>query len=178
MMQKGFLIDIDHMSDKMVHEVLEMAVANNYPVNSGHNGPRGASGNENDRTAAQYAILRQLGGMVGLGHCGNARRFVEIFREVGPMMGYSHMAIGSDVGGFVPLPAPDSTAFVVYDSAFTRCTTGNRTWDINVDGVAHYGLLPDYLRALDVVGMTAEEKDVFMHSAEDFVRMWEKCEGR
>jgi hypothetical protein len=67
---------------------------------------------------------------------------------------------------------------VVYDSSFTRCKTGNRTWDINVDGVAHYGLLPDYMRAWDAAGMTAQEKKVFMSSAEDFTEMWEKCELR
>lgn len=178
MMQKGFLIDIDHMSEKMANEVLQMALARDYPVNSGHSGPRGTAGNEGGRTPAQYEILRKVGGMVGLGHGNNAREFVETYRQVAKQFGPSHIAIGTDVGGFSPLPAPDSSITITYDATFTRCKTGNRTWDFNTDGVAHYGLWPDYMRGWDAVGMTAGEKAVFMHSAEDFVVMWEKCAGK
>jgi microsomal dipeptidase-like Zn-dependent dipeptidase len=175
MMQKGFLIDIDHMSEKLANEVLQMALTRDYPVNSGHSGPRGNAGNEGGRTPAQYEILRKVGGMVGLGHALNAHEFVETYRAVAQQFGSSHIAIGTDVGGFSPLPAPDSTITITYDANFTRCQTGNRIWDFNVDGVAHYGLWPDYIRAWGAAGMTVAEKDVFMHSAEDFVQMWEKC---
>ncbi|MDB5228849.1 MAG: putative rane protein [Bacteroidota bacterium] len=178
MMQKGFLIDIDHMSEKMTDVVLSMALANDYPVNSGHNGLRGGNGSENGRTVKQYEALKQLGGMIGLGHGSSAGEFVNSYRQVAQIMGNTHMGIGTDAGGFYPLPARDTTAFVTYDSTFTRCKTGNRTWDINTDGVAHYGLMPDYIRSWDVAGMTAPEKKVFMSSAEDFTRMWEKCEAR
>ncbi|MFN8397385.1 MAG: hypothetical protein U0176_22370 [Bacteroidia bacterium] len=83
--------------------------------------------------------------------------------------------MGTDVGGFSPLPPPDSTVKIKYDAQFTPCKTGNRTWDFNVDGVAHYGLWPDYLRAWDAAGMKPEEKAAFMHSAEGFLQMWAKC---
>ena len=178
MMHKGFLIDIDHMSEKMANEVLSMAVANDYPVNSGHNGPRGLAGNENGRTLAQYAQLKQIGGMVGMGHGANASDFVKSYRQVAQIMGYSHLATGTDVGGFSPLPQRDTSVRLVYDSTFTRCHTGNRTWDINKDGVAHYGLWPDYIRSWSAAGMTAKEMHTFMSSAEDFTVMWEKCEER
>lgn len=178
MMKKGFLIDIDHMSEKMANEVLEIALAHDYPVNSGHNAPRGTAGTENGRTTKQYEQLRQLGGMVGLGHGDNAKDFVNTFRKVAQMMGYSHIAIGTDVGGFAPLPAPNPSVTLSYDSTFVRCKTGNRTWDINIDGVAHYGLWPDYIRSWDLVGMTPREKETFMSSAEHFTQMWEKCETK
>ncbi len=178
MMQKGFLIDIDHMSEKMANEVLQMAVTNDYPVNSGHNGLRGESDTENVRTIQQYQLLKQIGGMVGLGHCDSANGFVKSFREVGQIMGFMNMAIGTDVGGFKALPKPDFSVHVEYDSTLSPCKTGNRTWDINIDGVAHYGLLPDYIRSWDEAGMTPKEKSAFMSSAEYFTRMWEKCELR
>ena len=178
MMHKGFLIDIDHMSEKMADEVLELAVTNDYPVNSGHNAPRGSSGTENGRTNKQYVQLKQVGGMVGLGHADNAAEFVSHYRQVGQQMGFSHMGIGTDVGGFAPLPAPDSTLHLTYDIEFTRCKTGNRSWDINTDGVAHYGLWPDYIRLWQAAGLTTEEKLTFMSSAEHFTQMWEKCEQR
>ncbi len=178
MMHKGFLIDIDHMSEKMANEVLAMAVSNNYPVNSGHSGPRLKAGTENGRTLAQYALLKQTGGMVGMGHGDNATDFVNTYRQVAQIMGYTHVAIGTDVGGFSPLPQRDTTVKVVYDTTFTRCKTGNRSWDINTDGVAHYGLWPDYIRSWTFAGMSATEMNTFMNSAEHFTQMWEKCEQR
>ena len=178
MMEKGFLIDIDHMSEKMANEVLDMAVSANYPVNSGHNGPRGNAGNENGRTLKQYAQLKQVGGMVGLGHGANATEFVKTYSQVAKIMGYTHVAWGTDVGGFSALPQRDTSITLTYDSSFTRCKTGNHVWDINTDGVAHYGLWPDYIRTWTLAGMTAQEKQVFMSSAEDFTRMWERCEVR
>ncbi len=178
MMKKGFLIDIDHMSEKMANEVLDMALANDYPVNSGHNGPRGPAGNEAGRTLKQYAQLKQLGGMVGLGHGANASDFVKTYHQVAQIMGYTHMAIGTDVGGFSALPQRDTSVHVVYDATFTRCKTGNRTWDINTDGVAHCGLWPDYIRSWTLAGMTDQEMQVFISSAEQFTQMWEKCEVR
>lgn len=178
MMQKGFLIDIDHMSEKMANAVLDMAIANDYPVNSGHNGPRGPAGTENGRTDQQYQQIARVGGMIGLGHGETADHFVSNFRQVIQITGLRGIGIGTDVNGFFPLPKPNPSIKVTYDSTLTRCTSGKRTWDINTDGVAHYGLLPDYIKSWDVAGMTPEEKSLFMHSAEQFTRMWEKCEQR
>ena len=178
MMYKGFLIDIDHMSEKMATEVLDIALAGDYPVNSGHDGPRGNAGNESGRTIKQYAQLKQLGGMIGTGHGANASDFVKTYHEVAQIMGYSHVAFGTDVGGFSALPQKDASIHLVYDSTFARCKTGNKTWDINTDGVAHYGLLSDYVRSWTLAGMTAQEKNTFMSSAEHFTQMWEKCEAR
>ncbi|HWB62239.1 MAG TPA: membrane dipeptidase [Chitinophagales bacterium] len=178
MMHKGFLIDIDHMSEKMADEVLKMALQNNYPVNSGHNGPRTANGTEFQRTLQQYAQLKQLGGMVGLDHANNATEMVELFHKVAQIMGYAHIAVGTDVGGFSPQPRRDTTIHLVYSASFPACKTGNRTWDINVDGVAHYGLWADYIHSWPLAGLTSREMKTFMSSAEDFTEMWEKCENR
>ncbi len=178
MMKKGFIIDIDHMSEKMANVVLDMALANDYPVNSGHDGPRGSAGNEGGRTLKQYAQLKQLGGMVGLGHGANASDFVKTYHTVAQIMGNTHMAIGTDVGGFSALPQRDTSIHLTYDNTFTRCHTANRTWDINTDGVAHYGLWPDYIRSWTLAGMTTQEMQTFMSSAEQFTEMWEKCEKR
>jgi microsomal dipeptidase-like Zn-dependent dipeptidase len=178
MMKKGFLIDIDHMSEKMANEVLDMAITNDYPVNSGHDGPRGTNSAEGSRTLKQYARLKQLGGMVGLGHGTNATDFAKTFHTVAQIMGYTHMTIGTDVGGFSALPQRDSTVHLVYDNSFVKCKTGNRSWDINTDGVAHYGLWPDYIRCWTLAGMPAQDMQVFMNSAEQFTEMWEKCELR
>jgi microsomal dipeptidase-like Zn-dependent dipeptidase len=61
----------------------------------------------------------------------------------------------------------------------TRCKAGpRRDFDINIDGMAHYGLLPDLLQDLRNVGLTPKDFEPLFRGAEDYVQMWEKCERR
>ena len=57
-----------------------------------------------------------------------------------------------------------------------RTKAGRRDFDINIDGVAHYGMLPDFFQDVKNVGLTDKDLAPFMHSAHDYVKMWEKCE--
>lgn len=178
MMQKGFMIDVDHMSEKMLEEVLKIGLHQNYPLNSGHSGLREPEGTERSLTALQYKKLHRTGGMAAVGHGMLASNFAEEFRKVAPLTGFRNIAIGTDVNGFFPLPMADTSVFLVYDESLPKCTAGNRTWDINSDGFAHYGLFPDFLRTCQLAGMKPREWDALMSSAEDFALMWEKCERR
>lgn len=57
-----------------------------------------------------------------------------------------------------------------------RCTAGPRhDYDFNLDGLAHYGLLPDFLQDLKNLGLTAEDLAPLFHSAEEYVNLWERC---
>ena len=53
-----------------------------------------------------------------------------------------------------------------------------RDYDINLDGMAHYGMLPDFLQDLRNDGLTAEDLAPFFRSAYDYVQMWQTCELR
>ena len=53
-----------------------------------------------------------------------------------------------------------------------------RDYDINLDGMAHYGLLPDFLQDLRNDGLTAEDLAPLFRSAYDYVQMWGTCEER
>jgi len=60
-----------------------------------------------------------------------------------------------------------------------RSTAGSRRdFDINLDGVAHYGMLPDFLQDLRNSGLTAEDLAPLFRSAYDYVQMWETCTRR
>jgi microsomal dipeptidase-like Zn-dependent dipeptidase len=60
-----------------------------------------------------------------------------------------------------------------------RCKAGpRRDFDINIDGMAHYGLLPDMLQDLRNAGLAVEDFAPLFRGAEDYVRTWEKCEKR
>jgi microsomal dipeptidase-like Zn-dependent dipeptidase len=59
-----------------------------------------------------------------------------------------------------------------------RSYAGQRDFDINIDGVAHYGMLPDFIQDLKNVGLTDEDLLPLFRSAEEYIRVWEKCEHR
>jgi microsomal dipeptidase-like Zn-dependent dipeptidase len=191
MMQKGMLIDIDHMSETAADATLDIAINNNYPVNSGHNGFRGITGvsrsiNENGRTNAQVQKIYNLGGMMGIGHGGHSTNFVNCYRYGLTLSGGQSFAIGTDANGFFPLPAPpmqmpsgpfNPLETITYGPSLTKCVTGAKAWDFNAEGMAHYGLLPDFIESCRKVGMTKTEQDAFFSSAERFAQMWEKCDA-
>ena len=57
----------------------------------------------------------------------------------------------------------------------TRCQTGYKQWDINYEGVAHYGMIPDFLQDLHNVGMQPQDLSVLFRSANAFADMWTRC---
>jgi microsomal dipeptidase-like Zn-dependent dipeptidase len=59
----------------------------------------------------------------------------------------------------------------------TRLTAGPlRDFDINLDGMAHYGMLPDFLQDIRNAGLTAEDLVPLFRSAYDYIEMWSTCE--
>jgi microsomal dipeptidase-like Zn-dependent dipeptidase len=64
------------------------------------------------------------------------------------------------------------------NTPLSRSRAGQRDFDINIDGVAHYGMLPDFFQDLKNVGLTAEDLLPLFRSAEDYIQVWETCERR
>jgi hypothetical protein len=54
---------------------------------------------------------------------------------------------------------------------------GSKVFDINTDGFANYGMVPDFLMDLRTVGVTDAQLTPLFRSAEDFLQAWEKIEG-
>jgi microsomal dipeptidase-like Zn-dependent dipeptidase len=54
-------------------------------------------------------------------------------------------------------------------------TMGRRTFDFNVDGFAHYGMLPDLLQDLKNIGLGPRGFDALFSSAEAYLVMWENA---
>jgi microsomal dipeptidase-like Zn-dependent dipeptidase len=60
-----------------------------------------------------------------------------------------------------------------------RYTVGpRRDFDINLDGLAHYGLLPDFLQDMRNQGLDVQDFAPLFRSANDYVGVWAKCEER
>lgn len=52
-------------------------------------------------------------------------------------------------------------------------TVGDRTFDFNVDGLAHVGMLPDLIADWQAQGLTDKELEPLLSSAEGYVDVWE-----
>jgi microsomal dipeptidase-like Zn-dependent dipeptidase len=77
-------------------------------------------------------------------------------------------------------------AMVGPNAPLIRARTGLRDWDVNIDGMAHLGMLPDFLQdvanVLRSAGPEGEAQAArgmrsMLGSAEYYVRMWEKLEA-
>jgi len=184
MMRHGMFVDIDHMSQATVNGALELAeAASHYPLMSGHNALRDAAGSlhsENDRTLQQLQRIAALHGMFGLGMAGSSAPSWEAdySRAVTAMPDPGAIALGSDLNGMVKgaMPPHDSSP-MIYDTSFTRSSLGTRVWDYHVDGVAHYGMLADFLQDVRR-GPYHTVYDFVNHSADYFYRTWQRCEAR
>ncbi len=72
----------------------------------------------------------------------------------------------------------DGLPAVVYGSSFPMSTTGNKSWDYNVVGVAHYGMLPDFLQAARNAPGGANVIANLMNGADYFYQTWDIAEAR
>ena len=76
-------------------------------------------------------------------------------------------------------PDPVTNPFRSYDGsvAFDRQRSGTRVYDINHDGVAHYGLYPDWIE--DARKVAGSEGETLMQAmgrgAEAYLQMWERA---
>jgi len=162
---------------------------------------------ENNRTFLQLERIGKLGGMFGLGSdSANAAKYLETYllasngsqylKGVGP----GRVAFGTDLNGMVRGPQPGATVDSrsadsintfnqrlkachdrIYNSSFVMSETGDKKWDYCRDGVAHYGMLADFLKDLygqkDTFGINQGNylRTDIMQNAEMFAQMWEKA---
>jgi hypothetical protein len=151
MLARHMMIDVDHMGVKSMDQALTELEANHYPgVVTGHSW----------LDTSFYRRILALGGIVG--PYGNGTdKFVSDWRALRSVPGYQGaLGVGFDTGGFGAQPGPRADAaahplrypFQTFDGGSTvdRERTGQRVFDLNVDGMAHYGLLPDWLADLKI----------------------------
>lgn len=180
MMRLGMMIDIDHMSEKSVRETLDLAERFGYPVNVGHNGIRSAGGSERAASRRTAERVSALFGMFGVGTANTdplafARNVETVAAAMERATVFPGIAIGTDANGLERLPRA-STGLNAADfyRGFPQATTAGRTWDYTTEGVAHYGLMADFLK--DVRERNPAVHDRLMKSAEYFALMWERCD--
>jgi hypothetical protein len=176
LIQNHILIEVDHMSERARLAVLRIAEAHDYPLVSSHTDTGG------QWTPSDLRRLYALGGFATATLSdatqlpGKILRF-RPFRDRGRPFG---VGLGTDTGGFNELPGPREGAdndplrypFRLGGVSFVRERTGKRTFDLNSDGVAQYGLVPDLIADMRGQPGGREAKRILFRSAAAYLSTW------
>ena len=175
MMARGMVVELDHMSAKAADRALDILEEANYP---------GAVSSHSWKNEAYMDRLFRLGGFATqYGH--SAAQFVTDWqrtRDVRAKYGVAY-GYGMDMNGFGGTPAPPGAAntmsypFTSIDggATLTRQVTGQRVWDYPTDGVAHYGMIPDWVA--DLTGRAPALKADLLGGAESYLRTLGGAQG-
>jgi microsomal dipeptidase-like Zn-dependent dipeptidase len=181
LIRNRMLIEVDHLSERARAEVMAIARRHRYPLVSSHTGTGGPwTGRELERLQASGGVASvrpaQAPDLVA--------NICDLRRTRSPRYRFAP-GLGTDTGGFSTLPGPRSGADPLRypirapsGRRLERQRTGERTFDLNADGVAHYGLFADLLA--DAARQPGGERAVrtLMRSAESYLRMWERAVRR
>ena len=186
MIDMGMIIEMDHMSTKTANAVMDIVKARNYSgVISGHSWLNSAA--DGSPHAVQKGIATQGGVLAPYNSPstslqGGIDRYLTLY-EATPFL--NAVPFSTDMGGIGhQAPARDDAAtnpllypFITEEGVeINKQTTGNRTFDLNNEGLAHYGLVADHIQ--DIREQTpARIYDSVMNSAEAYLQMWERAES-
>ncbi|MFI5529382.1 discoidin domain-containing protein [Kitasatospora sp. NPDC051853] len=173
LMKRHMMLEIDHMGVKAAGAAFDILESASYPgIISSH------SWMDLDWTERVY----KLGGFVAQymhgaeGFSAEAKRTDALRDKYGVGYGY-----GTDMNGVGGWPGPrgaDTPNPVRYPfrstdggSLIDRQTTGQRTWDLNTDGAAHVGMVPDWIEDIRLTGGQGVVDDLF-RGAESYLSTW------
>ncbi|BBH65762.1 hypothetical protein ACTI_24470 [Actinoplanes sp. OR16] len=186
MIERGMIIHIDHMGVKTAQAVLDIAQQNGYAgVTSVHSW--------SDPTIVNRIL--SLGGFVAsyafaaTDDGQDTPTFLDEWRAHQALANASKISgygVGTDVNGLGPQAAPRLDAGsspLTYPFTATNGTTvtkqvyGTRTFDLNTDGVAQYGLYADWIT--DLINQAGSDgpklRSQLLSGAEAYTVMWEKA---
>lgn len=177
MIDAKLIIEVDHMSVKARDAVMDIVRKRKYSgVLSGHEW--------SDKNS--YREILEVGGMIG-GRANDVEGFVEDYEKYAPMQSDDYFfgfGYGPDANGLGALPEPsEDDKPVTYpfdtfrgDVTLDKQVSGQRTYDVNTDGTAHYGLIPDWVEDVRLAGGNEIARDMFRGS-EAYLQTWERAYG-
>ncbi len=182
---RGMIFDPDHMSVAGRDAALDQLEALGYP---------GVISSHSWSTPDAYPRIYRLGGTV-MPYAGDSTGFVEKWKRhltwADPRY-YFGFGYGADMNGLgaqgdprgAGVPNPVTYPFDGLGGVtIRRQRSGERTYDVNVDGVSHYGLYPDWIEDLTRVadaaapGTGAQIFDDMSRGVEAYLQMWERAVG-
>ncbi|WP_141733319.1 hypothetical protein [Oligoflexus tunisiensis] len=177
--EKGMILEIDHMAYPTLLDTLATLEELNYP------GFVSSHGWIENRPDIRERMFR-LGGLMASsnGRPRDAAQAIHQYsRERGVFFPQSGVGIGSDIQGVSSQAMGEDDITITYPFTsvdgkvqFLQPQTGNRIFHYDREGVAHYGLLAEWVEELRQVDAQAVHS--LMQSAEAYLQMWEAAEER
>jgi hypothetical protein len=179
---RHMLFDPDHMSVKARNAALDQVEDMGYS---------GILSSHSWSTEDAYPRIYQLGGYIAP-YAGDSTGFVEKWRKhIGwaDDRYYFGFGYGADMNGLGAQGDPRGTDVsnpVTYPFTglggvtIDKQVAGERVYDINADGVAQYGLYPDWIEDLRMVAGGTEGDAIvedMARGAEAYLQTWERAEG-
>ncbi|HEX8741780.1 MAG TPA: hypothetical protein VF712_01485 [Thermoleophilaceae bacterium] len=179
LVKRGIMFDPDHMSVLARRQSLALTESLDYS---------GVLSSHSWSTDDTYPRIYKFGGFVAP-YAGGSENFVKEWRKVKAMrsskyrFGFGYGADMNGFGGQGPPRGDDKPNKVVYPFkswdgkvTFDKAQWGERTWDVNKDGVAHYGLYPDWVEDLRKLAGQEIVDDLAM-GVEAYLQTWERAVG-
>ncbi|MGH2817245.1 MAG: peptidase [Actinomycetota bacterium] len=178
MAERGMIFDPDHMSARARTQGLDLTES------LGYSGLVSSHGWADDTI---YPRIYEQGGVV-TPHAGDSAGFVEKWEKHKAWADerfYFGFGFGSDVNGFsaqgnprgADAENPVSYPFTGFGGvAIDQQQSGTRPYDINTDGVAHYGLYPDWIEDLRRQAGDEIIEDM-ARGPEAYLQTWERAIG-
>jgi hypothetical protein len=186
-MDRGFVFDPDHMSVIARDEALEILEEADYPgIISSHSW---STQNTLPRVFGLGGVITPYaGGSSGFAQAWEEIKSAQVRDELGDQ--YFGMGYGADANGFgsqggprnpaeavdVDYPFTGIDGAVTFDQQMSGTEAEGKTYDINTDGVDHYGLYPDWLEDLRQIKGDEIVEDM-NRGAEAYLQMWERTYG-
>jgi len=183
--ERKMIFDPDHMSVKARNAALDQIEEMGY---------HGLLSSHSWSTTDAYPRIYRAGGFI-TAYAGNSTGFVDKWRThqgwADPRY-YWGFGIGADINGLgaqggprgADVPNPVTYPFRGFNGVrVDQQVAGERVYDLNVDGVAQYGLYPDWIQDLTLIAEASErgdgEKilDDMARGAEAYLQMWERAYG-
>ena len=179
--KRHMLFDPDHMSVKARKSALDTIDRLGY---------HGVLSSHSWATPDAYPRIYREGGFI-TPYAGDSTGFVDKWRRhVGwadPRY-YWGIGFGADMNGLGAQGNPRGAGVTnpvtypfqgINGVTVRKQTAGQRTWDINTDGVAQYGLYPDWIQDLAKVAGAdgAAITEDMARGPEAYLQMWERAEG-
>ncbi|MFJ5921632.1 discoidin domain-containing protein [Kitasatospora sp. NPDC092948] len=177
MMKRHMMLEVDHMSVKAAKSAFEILESQAYP---------GVISSHSWMDLGWTERLYRLGGFAAQ-YPHDANAFVAEANRTKALrdaygVGYGYGSDLNGVGGWpgpVGAGAPNAVTYPFRSadggSVLDRQVTGSRTWDVNTDGLAHAGLLPDWIEQIRLSGGQGVVNDL-MKGAQSYLTTWRATE--
>ncbi|ULQ46730.1 dipeptidase [Flagellatimonas centrodinii] len=184
LIDRGVMIETDHTGVLARNRIFDLAEARGVPVFSGHTGTISIADKDSDRILQTGGIISNLPDDPSPDTVAFIQDLEALYQATfGHTRGLS-TGLGSDINGIHNQAPPRADAserplqypFRSWDGqvTFDRQTTGERVFDLNTDGVAHYGLYPDYIADMQMQPGGEQALRYLFRSAEGYLQAWER----